>query len=177
MHNNRVLVLDYFNKLHVFKDFQHISSFSTETKCILFAGKIRAVEESSRGLASDPCFVQVATGTVFNTIVVWGVDINENVTKKPENCQNLENSKNPENFKTLENFKNNTKSTEIVLKGHNGAVFHVEFYENNKKLLSSADDRSVRIWCLETKNCLKTLFGHTSRVWQVIKCGKYRLVL
>ncbi|KAJ2454622.1 WD repeat-containing protein 6 [Coemansia sp. RSA 2336] len=54
------------------------------------------------------------------------------------------------------------------LQGHEGAVFGVSFCRNGKALTSVSDDRSVRVWDLETGRVERVLYGHRARVWKCV---------
>ena len=53
-----------------------------------------------------------------------------------------------------------------ILIGHEGVIFSVHFNQTGTQLVSVSDDRTVRVWSLETEHKLiATLYGHNSRVW------------
>ena len=56
----------------------------------------------------------------------------------------------------------------IKLIGHKGVIFSVEFNRTGTNLVSVSDDRTVRVWQLETATLQATLYGHTSRIWGAI---------
>ncbi|KAK9466895.1 WD40-repeat-containing domain protein [Lipomyces arxii] len=55
----------------------------------------------------------------------------------------------------------------IKLRGHEGSIFNVCFSKDGSKLISCSDDRSIRVWDLETQQCLAVGWGHLSRIWQL----------
>lgn len=90
--------------------------------------------------------VIVLAGTVFSTIAIWS-------------------------------NSGNSRDKEIIhrLEGHKGVIFSVEFCHRNKRICSTSDDRTVRVWDVAFENCdwakcaitLKfTLYGHSARVWK-----------
>jgi WD40 repeat protein len=50
---------------------------------------------------------------------------------------------------------------------HTAAVQSVAFSPNGACALSGSEDRTLRLWDLETGRCLRVLEGHTARVWSV----------
>ncbi|RZF34032.1 hypothetical protein LSTR_LSTR016627, partial [Laodelphax striatellus] len=68
------------------------------------------------------------------------------------------------------------------LKGHNGVIFSVTYDHTSRRICSTSDDRSVRIWkVVNSEVCDRlsldqwvnatieaqiTIFGHTARVWR-----------
>ena len=53
-----------------------------------------------------------------------------------------------------------------TLKGHGKSVTSVSFSPNNQYVVSGSGDRTVRIWSVESGECVtrKTLEGHTDKV-------------
>ena len=62
-------------------------------------------------------------------------------------------------------FRN--KST-FLLRGHTDWVNDVKVDAASRTVLSASDDLTVRLWDLDTKQCIKTFEGHTGQVQQVI---------
>ena len=58
---------------------------------------------------------------------------------------------------------NSLKPVELI--GHQGVIFSVRFNETGTNLVSVSDDRTVRVWNVDTNTLLSTFYGHTSRVW------------
>ncbi|KAG5513465.1 hypothetical protein PMAC_000896 [Pneumocystis sp. 'macacae'] len=87
--------------------------------------------------------ITVASATIFNEIQIWQI--------------------NPEFF----NEKNLLINITHRLKGHEGIAFKVNFSNDGKLLCSCSDDRSIKVWDLNTGCCKATGWGHNSRVWDV----------
>ncbi len=49
-----------------------------------------------------------------------------------------------------------------------GVIFKVVFKDNGQQLLSVSDDRSIRLWDLNSSSCLRVLYGHKARVWSAM---------
>lgn len=61
------------------------------------------------------------------------------------------------------------------LKGHKGVIFSITYDRERQRVLTSSDDRSVRVWQKEGDGWdsskvyqLQELFGHQSRVWRAL---------
>jgi len=54
-----------------------------------------------------------------------------------------------------------------ILHGHSGPVYSLTFSPENKFLLSSSEDSTVRLWSMETKTNLVCYKGHNYPVWDV----------
>jgi len=52
-----------------------------------------------------------------------------------------------------------------ILTGHQFKVNSIIFSNDNKYLISTSWDNTVRIWDLESFDCIKVLKGHTDNVW------------
>ena len=90
----------------------------------------------------------LASGTVFNQILIWKVQ-----GKKDKH--------------------NNTFILQR-LSGHEGVIFSINFNKMGTLLGSVSDDRSIRLWkvtnlkTFESNGCVDPLlvvYGHTARVW------------
>ncbi|KAJ1863333.1 WD repeat-containing protein 6 [Coemansia sp. RSA 989] len=72
-------------------------------------------------------------------------------------------------FNTVLVWRLNTPSNVLWrLQGHEGVVFGVSFCRNGKALTSVSDDRSVRVWNLESGRIERVLYGHRARVWKCV---------
>ncbi|KAK9240500.1 WD40-repeat-containing domain protein [Lipomyces kononenkoae] len=69
-------------------------------------------------------------------------------------------------FGNIEVWSSRNGATISSLKGHEGSIFNVQFSETGRRLVSSSDDRSVRIWDLHTNDCIAVGWGHSARIWQ-----------
>lgn len=56
---------------------------------------------------------------------------------------------------------------ERTMTGHNGLISRVEWAPNGKMLASPSFDRTIKLWNLDTGECIHTLKGHDGRVWAV----------
>ena len=90
----------------------------------------------------------IASGTVFNQVLLWKVQ-----GKKDEN---------------------NRSPVLERLTGHEGVIFSINFNKSGTLLSSVSDDRSIRLWkvtnlsTFESNGCVEPMlvvYGHTARVW------------
>jgi WD40 repeat protein len=54
--------------------------------------------------------------------------------------------------------------SEAILKGHRGAISSVAMTSDGKRIVSGGEDRTVRIWSVETGAEIRTMNGHKSQV-------------
>ncbi|XP_076618371.1 tRNA (34-2'-O)-methyltransferase regulator WDR6-like isoform X1 [Colletes latitarsis] len=138
-HNN-VCLLDTFN--------DHCQNIWCEEKCILYAGSI--LVKSNEDLI-------IFSGTVFQEILIWEVNHTSSYLQDISVLHRLH--------------------------GHNGVIFSVIFDLHTKLICSTSDDRTVRLWTVKYNDhkegndinwkkveikLLRTMFGHTARVWRSI---------
>ena len=55
-----------------------------------------------------------------------------------------------------------------TLEGHTGSVTSLPFFPDNNRLVSGSEDNTIRVWDLNSGQCLATLEGHTGMVMSVL---------
>jgi len=68
-----------------------------------------------------------------------------------------------------------TKNISTISKEHKGRINCLIKLENNK-VVSGSQDKTIKIWDIEKKECLYTLEGHTSIIWEIKSLTKNRLI-
>ncbi|EMR08462.1 hypothetical protein PNEG_03290 [Pneumocystis murina B123] len=51
--------------------------------------------------------------------------------------------------------------------GHSGPVYGIAFSNDNRFILSCSEDRSCRLWSLDTNTCLVAYKGHNQPIWDI----------
>ncbi|CAN6470401.1 unnamed protein product [Victoria cruziana] len=134
-------------------------------KCLLY---------SMRFWGDNLKHLRIASGTIYNQILVWTIAAQKELRTilegdnylKPARCKYFK-------FQGLE-YKV-IQSTRLV--GHEGSIFRITWSSDGSKLMSVSDDRSARIWCLciddsghpqvqsNHVSAQHVLFGHSARIW------------
>ncbi|KAI5424808.1 hypothetical protein KIW84_030841 [Lathyrus oleraceus] len=112
--------------------------------------------------------LRIASGTIFNEIVVWKVaSPHDKSSTTPEDHEHRgSNCSSPK-----DNLYESVHVCKLV--GHEGSIFRIAWSSCGSKLLSVSDDRSARVWTIpiEREDSLYhdpialVLFGHNARVW------------
>lgn len=134
-------------KLTSNQQYQFNKTIKYEDSCILYSAKLfgNSIENTV-----------LLAGTVYNKVLIWPINFNKSIIKK--------------SLKTLEN--------------HDGVIFSINI--KGKFISTVSDDRSIRLWKSLGDNekefeefilkdwlnseidCVYTLYGHGSRVWDCI---------
>ncbi|KAM2685571.1 hypothetical protein FF1_047268 [Malus domestica] len=124
--------------------------------------------------------LRVASGTIYNEIIVWKVVSQYNAASLTNQVE--------DGIDQINSFSDSVQphacQYEAVhvskLVGHEGSIFRIAWSFNGTKLVSVSDDRSARVWavCAETKHSENpgesiglVLFGHKARVWDCCILG------
>ncbi|CAI5755829.1 unnamed protein product [Candida verbasci] len=67
----------------------------------------------------------------------------------------------------LKKDRNNNISNSRKLIGHSGPIYGLSFSPDNKYLISCSEDKTVRLWSLETYTALVSYKGHNQPIWDV----------
>ncbi|EME84218.1 uncharacterized protein MYCFIDRAFT_202936 [Pseudocercospora fijiensis CIRAD86] len=63
---------------------------------------------------------------------------------------------------------NNTSKATFVLRGHTDWVNCVKIDQPSRTLFSASDDLTIRLWDLDTRECIRVFAGHVGQVQQVV---------
>ncbi|XP_029644930.1 WD repeat-containing protein 6 [Octopus sinensis] len=124
-----------------------------QEQCILYSAHFIGVSWNQLLLAS---------GTVFNQVVVWSPVVNTTVDHSGQTFS-----------KPLQYFT-----------GHQGVIFSIHYHQHQQLMCSVSDDRSIRVWkltfqgknapesiwpedwAMATSEIVHVLYGHSARVWR-----------
>ncbi|PIA37960.1 hypothetical protein AQUCO_02900069v1 [Aquilegia coerulea] len=121
--------------------------------------------------------LKVASGTIYNEVIVWKLD-----SERHNSSLTMENSNNYHSLLNTNSQLHDSKYEATYLNrlvGHEGSIFRLAWFPDGSKLMSVSDDRSARIWKIEavkndsnnseivngSDSASLILFGHTARVW------------
>ncbi|XP_078169265.1 transducin family protein / WD-40 repeat family protein [Carex rostrata] len=112
-----------------------IARIKSQDRCLLYSMRLHGDTIES---------LSVASGTIYNQIIVWRLE------PKELSAVHLD-----------------------WLIGHEGSIFRLAWSDDGTKIMSASDDRSARIWDLTgktqneglTRPSELTLFGHHARIW------------
>ncbi|KAL1206267.1 Dynein assembly factor with WD repeat domains 1 [Cardamine amara subsp. amara] len=104
-----------------------------------------SLEEEDKLLAIGYPSLRIASGTIFNEIIVWrAAGLEGDNVDHGDYCA----------------------SHMLRLTGHEGSIFRIVWSLDGSKLVSVSDDRSARIWEIDSQEVVDpVLFGHSVRVW------------
>ncbi|XP_059625527.1 uncharacterized protein LOC132268736 isoform X2 [Cornus florida] len=135
----------------------------------------RCLLYSMRMCGSQVEALRVASGTIYNEIIVWKVvPHNRASLRSPvEDHVNITSINN-----SLQLHSQQYEAVHICrLTGHEGSIFRISWSSDGSKLVSVSDDRSARIWsvheekkdnpseAVDSHSVGPVLFGHSARVW------------
>lgn len=61
------------------------------------------------------------------------------------------------------NWRTNSLRPAMYLKGHDDHVVTCLQYDG-VRIVSASDDNTLKVWCVETGNLIRTLVGHTGKI-------------
>lgn len=70
---------------------------------------------------------------------------------------------------------NDLKCVRTLTTTHKKSIYKVVFMEDEKEFVTCSDDATIVIWDLKSGESLRTLTGHTDRIWTLIKLRDGRL--
>ncbi|GAB4841817.1 hypothetical protein Ancab_022553 [Ancistrocladus abbreviatus] len=155
----------------------HIWNILTSTVILEVRCPERCLLYSMRLWGHELEALQVASGTIYNEVVVWKV-VEQQSTVPPVGI--LDNANNLGTLGNSHRFVCRQFEADIIcrLAGHQGSIFRISWSNDGSKLVSVSDDRSARIWILNTErgsddmremgspySVGHVLFGHKARIW------------
>ncbi|KAL2510452.1 Transducin family protein/WD-40 repeat family protein [Abeliophyllum distichum] len=140
---------------------------STE-RCLLYSMRMWGDEVES---------LLIASGTIFNEIIVWKVVSRNHATALGSPVENKVQMVIDVDFQIPVLKYEDVLISRLV--GHEGSIFRIAWFPNGLKLVSVSDDRSARIWEIQAEKASSysladnsfnhltgpVLFGHNARIW------------
>ena len=72
----------------------------------------------------------------------------------------------------LFNLKNELLNSFV---GYSGVIYFMKQLNENQ-IITCSNDKTIKIWDINTSNCKKTLLGHSSDVFSFILCSNERII-
>ncbi|GLT50571.1 hypothetical protein SLA2020_240490 [Shorea laevis] len=150
--NNAVCLFDL-------SSFSVILEIQSPDRCLLY---------SMRLWGNNLKTLRIASGTIYNEIIVWKVTSQTSLTEDHMRSSSLYS-----NSAGNQSLQYNAVHI-CTLSGHEGSIFRIMWSSDGSKLVSTSDDRSARIWTTYeeqydsvsgNKVIGPVLFGHNARVW------------
>ncbi|XP_028092869.1 uncharacterized protein LOC114293047 [Camellia sinensis] len=122
--------------------------------------------------------LRIASGTIYNEIIVWKVVHSNHTSSKSPVKDHV--SMISSFDKGLQFHDQQYESVHMCrLAGHEGSIFRIAWFSDGSKLISVSDDRSARLWTVHAErkefdnfaeilgshSVGPVLFGHSARVW------------
>ncbi|KAK2364819.1 notchless protein [Trifolium repens] len=146
----------------------HIWDISSSSTVLKVQSPVQCLLYTMRLWGHNLDVLRIASGTIFNEIVVWKVaPQHDKSSRTPEDHDHQGSS--------CSSLKDNLYEAFHICKlvGHEGSIFRIAWSSCGSKLVSVSDDRSARVWDvpIERQDSLYhdsiaiVLFGHNARVW------------
>ncbi|KAK7337576.1 hypothetical protein VNO77_18158 [Canavalia gladiata] len=149
----------------------HIWDISNSTTVLKVQSPVRCLLYSMRLWGHNLEVLRIASGTIFNEIIVWKVAPQHNESSIIQGDHDHLNI----SLSNCCRLKDQLYEAVYVCKliGHEGSIFRIAWSSCGSKLVSVSDDRSARVWAvpIEREHSLchdpvaLVLFGHNARVW------------
>ncbi|XP_059311756.1 LOW QUALITY PROTEIN: uncharacterized protein LOC132063295 [Lycium ferocissimum] len=135
-----------------------LSRVGCSERCLLYSMRIWGDDVGS---------LHVASGTIFNEVLVWKVGRKADLDVIGSPTEDLLNLT---SYKGLQLPYQQYEAINICkLTGHEGSIFRLAWSADGFKLVSVSDDRSARIWMFgaDGRNHVvdSVFFGHSARIW------------
>lgn len=106
-------------------------------------------------LSLSPDRLWLASGSLDRTLRIWDVE---------------------KSIDALCDIGNHALNCYLALEGHDNRVCDIVFSGDGALVVSASTDSTVKIWSMETGDCLHTLSGHSSLVSSISISDKYHMI-
>ncbi|XP_014496090.1 uncharacterized protein LOC106757805 isoform X1 [Vigna radiata var. radiata] len=149
----------------------HVWDFSNSIAVLKVQSPVRCLLYSMRLWGHNLEVLRIASGTIFNEIIVWKVTHQHNKSSSHQENHDQQSLSSSVCCQLKDKQFEATHVCKLI--GHEGSIFRIAWSSCGSKLVSVSDDRSARVWAvsIEGEHALchnstpLVLFGHNARVW------------
>ncbi|KAK7284533.1 hypothetical protein RJT34_19280 [Clitoria ternatea] len=149
----------------------HVWDISNSDMVLKVQSPVRCLLYSMRLWGHNLEVLRIASGTIFNEIIVWKVATQHNKSSRSQKDHDHQCVSSPNCCQQKDQLYEAVHVCKLI--GHEGSIFRIAWSSCGSKLISVSDDRSARVWAFpiekENSRChdpvALVLFGHNARVW------------
>ncbi|TKY61668.1 WD repeat-containing protein 6 [Spatholobus suberectus] len=149
----------------------HIWDISNSNTVLKVQSPVRCLLYSMRLWGHNLEVLRIASGTIFNEIIVWKVAPQHNKSSSHQENHDHQSISSSNCCQLEDQLYEAIHVCKLI--GHEGSIFRLAWSSCGSKLVSVSDDRSARVWTvpIEREHSLchdpisLVLFGHNARVW------------
>ncbi|KAH1079034.1 hypothetical protein AAZX31_19G206700 [Glycine max] len=149
----------------------HVWDISNSKMVLKVQSPVRCLLYSMRLWGHNLEVFRIASGTIFNEIIVWKVAPQHNKSSSHQENHYHQSISSSNCCQIKDQLYEAIHVCKLI--GHEGSIFRIAWSSCGSKLISVSDDRSARVWAVATERehslchdpVALVLFGHYARVW------------